>query len=326
MILADKIIRLRKKNGWTQEEFAEKMKVSRQAVSKWEGAQTIPDLEKILTMSSLFGVTTDYLLKDEMEHEEFTVDDENTSGVRTITMKDANEFLELRRDASVKIAVGTFLCIIASIPLLILGAASEMPEYNISENFAVGAGVSILLVIVAVAVILFVLSGFKSAPYEFIDKEPFETVYGVEGMVKERQKEFRNTYIKFNVIGTCICILSPVPLIMGAFLEKDFLIVCMLCITMFMAGTGVIFFITAGVRWAGMQKILQEGDYAPREKRNNSIKEAVGTIYWLIATAVYLIWSFVTNGWEYTWIVWVGAGVLYAPVICICNLINSKDK
>ena len=95
---------------------------------------------------------------------------------------------------------------------------------------------------------------------------------------------------------------------------------------MFVTGTGVIFFITAGVRWAGMQKILQEGDYAPREKRNNSIKEAVGTIYWLIATAVYLIWSFVTNEWEYTWIVWMGAGVLYAPVICICNLINSKDK
>ena len=46
MILADKIIRLRKKNGWSQEELAEKMQVSRQAVSKWEGAQTIPDLEK----------------------------------------------------------------------------------------------------------------------------------------------------------------------------------------------------------------------------------------------------------------------------------------
>jgi len=47
MILADKIIRLRKKNGWSQEELAEKMDVSRQAVSKWESAQTVPDLEKI---------------------------------------------------------------------------------------------------------------------------------------------------------------------------------------------------------------------------------------------------------------------------------------
>ena len=57
MILADKIIRLRKKNGWSQEELAEKMNVSRQAVSKWEAAQTTPDLEKILQLGNLFGVT-----------------------------------------------------------------------------------------------------------------------------------------------------------------------------------------------------------------------------------------------------------------------------
>ena len=55
MILADKIIRLRRKNGWSQEELADKLKVSRQAVSKWEGAQTIPDIERILAMSRLFG-------------------------------------------------------------------------------------------------------------------------------------------------------------------------------------------------------------------------------------------------------------------------------
>ena len=64
MILADKIILLRKRNGWSQEELAEKMNVSRQAVSKWESAQASPDLEKILQLSELFGVTTDYLLKD----------------------------------------------------------------------------------------------------------------------------------------------------------------------------------------------------------------------------------------------------------------------
>ena len=59
MILADKIIRLRKKNGWSQEELANKMNVSRQAVSKWEASQTTPDLEKILQLGNLFGVTTD---------------------------------------------------------------------------------------------------------------------------------------------------------------------------------------------------------------------------------------------------------------------------
>ena len=67
MILAEKIVQLRKKNGWSQEELAAQLNVSRQAVSKWEGAQSVPDLDRILQMSALFGVTTDYLLKDELE-------------------------------------------------------------------------------------------------------------------------------------------------------------------------------------------------------------------------------------------------------------------
>ena len=50
MILADKIIYLRKKCGWSQEELAEKMNVSRQSISKWEGAQSVPDLDKILKL------------------------------------------------------------------------------------------------------------------------------------------------------------------------------------------------------------------------------------------------------------------------------------
>ena len=70
MTLADKIIKLRKQHGWSQEDLADKMDVSRQAVSKWECAQTIPDIEKILQLSQLFNVSTDYLLKDTMPYDE----------------------------------------------------------------------------------------------------------------------------------------------------------------------------------------------------------------------------------------------------------------
>ena len=101
MILADKIIRLRKKNGWSQEELAEKMNVSRQAVSKWEVAQTTPDLEKILQLGNLFGVTTDYLLKDEIEDEEFT-DGVDETPIRKITLAEANDYIAQRKEASVK--------------------------------------------------------------------------------------------------------------------------------------------------------------------------------------------------------------------------------
>jgi len=69
MILADKIISLRKKLGWSQEQLAQELGVSRQSVSKWESSMSIPELDKIIMMSSLFGVSTDYLLKDELAEE-----------------------------------------------------------------------------------------------------------------------------------------------------------------------------------------------------------------------------------------------------------------
>lgn len=67
MKLSEKIVRLRKINGWSQEDLAEKINVSRQAVSRWEGAIAQPDAMNILQLSKVFGVTTDYLLNDEYE-------------------------------------------------------------------------------------------------------------------------------------------------------------------------------------------------------------------------------------------------------------------
>ena len=61
--LADRIQQLRREHGLSQEQLAEKLNVSRQAVSKWESAQAQPELDKIIALSELFCVTTDYLLK-----------------------------------------------------------------------------------------------------------------------------------------------------------------------------------------------------------------------------------------------------------------------
>ena len=75
MTFSDKLIALRKKAGWSQEELAERLNVSRQSVSKWESAQSMPDIDKIVQLSSLFSVTTDYLLKDGQAEPEYTEDD-----------------------------------------------------------------------------------------------------------------------------------------------------------------------------------------------------------------------------------------------------------
>ena len=62
MNISEKILKLRKEKGLSQEAFAEKLGVSRQSVSKWESSGALPDIDKIIAMSELFGVSTDYLL------------------------------------------------------------------------------------------------------------------------------------------------------------------------------------------------------------------------------------------------------------------------
>ena len=144
MILADKIIENRKKNGWSQEELAEKLGVSRQSVSKWEGAQAIPDMKKILQMADLFGVTTDYLLKDEIEdvstttpeYTDFTFQEETPAKV---SMEEANAFLAYNEKAASPISIGVMLCIISAVPLMVLmglARAGSLPFFGIYGNNA----------------------------------------------------------------------------------------------------------------------------------------------------------------------------------------------
>ncbi len=324
MILADKIVKMRKKNGWSQEELADKMNVSRQAVSKWESAQAIPDLEKILQLSTIFGVTTDYLIKDEIVDEEYSSDNDGL-GIRRVTLAEANEYIAQRRKASYRIALGVFLCIISPIVLFILGAASEEPSFNISENLACGIGFTVMLLIVSVAVGIFLSCGFKNAPYEFLEKEVFETEYGVVGMASEKEKEYRSIYIKYNIIGICLCVISPIALFIGALSEKDFFCVIMLAVMLVIAGIGVAILVTVGVYDAGIKKLLQKDEFSKENKSESKLKEAVASVYWMIAAAVYLGWSFVTEDWEITWVVWPIAGVLFGATMVICNIVQKKN-
>ena len=184
MILADKIIRLRKKNGWSQEDLADKMNVSRQAVSKWESAGAIPDLEKILQLSFLFGVTTDYLLKDEIEDEEFTNDASSEVTVKRISIEEVNAYIEQRRKAAWLIALATFLCIISPITLIVLSMVSELPSSIVTESTAGAVGLTVLFAFILCAVPIYIYCGFKNQAYEFLDKTvPFELEYGVKGLV-----------------------------------------------------------------------------------------------------------------------------------------------
>lgn len=328
MILADKIIRLRKKNGWSQEELANKMNVSRQAVSKWEGTQTIPDLEKILQLSALFGVTTDYLLKDEIEDEELTNDTSSDTNVKRISIEEANAYIEQRKKASWRIAFATFLCILSPITLIVLSILSEFPNAIVTEATAGVVGLTVLFAFILCAVPIYIYCGFKNQPYAFLDKNiPFELEYGVKGLVTEKKIAFRPTYIAYNIIATCLCIFSAVPIVILSFTENEVLVTVALTLLMVIVGIGVGMFIVVGTQNASMQKFLKEGKFTEKEKKRTSVKETVGFCYWGVFTAVYLAVSFLNNQWHLSWLIFAVGGVLFPVVMCICNLIaDNKNK
>lgn len=264
MILADKIILLRKKSGMSQEELAEKMGVSRQSVSKWEGAQSMPDISKILQLSEIFGVSTDYLLKEEIEEKEeipYMENEESESGIHKVSMEEASEYLNVKFKSAKPMALATFLCIISPVCLIILGAASEQTGFFLSEDAAGGIGVTILLAIIAVAIGIFIYIGNETECFEYMEKEAIETAYGVSGMVKKRQEQYKVTYTKGMITGTCICVLSAVPIFMSAsFTENDVIMAAMLGLTFFLAGIGVVCCVLVSTPWNAMQTLLQKGN------------------------------------------------------------------
>ena len=295
MILADKIVKLRKKNGWSQEELAEKMNVSRQAVSKWESSQTIPDLEKILQLSKFFGVTTDYLLKDELEDEELTNDTSSDATVKRISIEEANMYIEQRKKAAWHIALATFLCILSPIALIVLSILSELSNPIVSEITAGTVGLTILFGIVICAVPIYIYCGFKNQPYAFLDQNiPFELEYGVKGLVTEKKNAFRPTYIAYNIIATCLCIFSVIPLVILSFTENEILVAVALAFLMVIAGIGVGMFIVAGTQNASMQKLLKEGEFTEKEKKRTGIKEVVGFCYWGVSLHISSVLNLVS--------------------------------
>lgn len=329
MVLADKIVSLRKKAGWSQEELAEQLGVTRQSVSKWEGAQSVPDMDKVVMMSRLFGVSTDFLLKDELEEETpcAAAQDDDTP-LRRVSLTQASAYLALRKAAAPKIAIATALCITSPVTLILLAGMSEVQRFHISENAAAGIGLCVLLGLVALAVSIFLRTSTEAKEYRFLKEEPFETEYGVEGMVRQRQQEYKDTHTRLVTVGVVLCVLAAVPLFAAMCINgSDLLYIAAVCALLVLVAIGCLALVTAGVYQGAMEQLLEEGDYTRPQKKHHKLMGTVTMIYWLTATAVFLLYTYGPHGNgqpRYSWIIWAVAGVLYAAVMGIVRIISCS--
>ena len=331
MIIADKIMENRKKNGWSQEELAEKLGVSRQSVSKWESAQSVPDMKKILQLSEIFAVSTDYLLRDEIEEADtssqpvYDLDEEDA--VKSVSMEEANAFLKYNEKAASVISTGVMLCILSPVIMLLMGALAQVGKISMSVASAEIGGTVILLSMVTVAVAMFVMTGLNGKQFGYLSSSNIDTAYGVSGMVKEKRADYSPKHNRLLVIGIMLCVASAIPLLMTTMTEQsggsELTVMLGVIALLIMVAAGVKMIVLTCIRQGGYDKLLEEGDYTRMNKR---ISRYEG-IYWAIALAIYLAWSFITNRWELTWIVWPVAGVLFAVYREIIKaVIRSKSR
>lgn len=325
MILADKIINLRKKNGYSQEELASKLDVSRQSVSKWEGGQSIPDLDRIIMLSNLFGVSTDCLLKDEIELDDQKEQiDVNVPSRKKVTMEMANDYINKRYSNAKFIALGVLLCILSPITLILLGGLSEYHE-TISENMGCGIGIVVMLLMVSVAVGLFIFCSSKTKEYEFITEKVFDTEYGVTGLVNQKKKDYAPSYFKGNLIGVILCILSTIPLIVTAFMENDELVLISVAVLLGIVSIATFILVYVGCKNGALISLLQEGDYAKANKKRTPVLDSISGCYWILTTAVFLAWSLITQSWNITWVVWPIAALLYAAIFGVIHAVVTRN-
>ncbi|MDX9917965.1 MAG: helix-turn-helix transcriptional regulator [Gudongella sp.] len=320
MILADKILYHRKKLGLSQEELAEQLNVSRQSISKWEGAQSIPDMDKIIKLSDIFSVSIDYLLKDEIQEAEY-IDGKDIASLRRVSLEEANTFIEANKKHAKNIAIGVFLCIASPVLLILLNNFYENGFGPLNGDVASALGLVILITMVAAAIPIFIKSNNSMEPYAFLKEDSFEIEYGVESAVRKEKEIHRNDHIKNLSLGIVIIIVSIIPAIISEAL-KNFPIIYSIApaLLISMVAIGVHLVVKTSIYNSSFSIILQEGNYTPSKKKSNVIYGRIAGIYWLSTVTLYLAISFIFNKWDSSWVIWPIAGVLFGVISIIASI------
>lgn len=218
MRLGQKIAELRKKNNLSQEDLAEEMNVSRQAVSKWESNQSIPDIEKIVNLSEFFGVTTDYLLKSGNPSFEFKPKAIATEEKRPILSDDlVQKYLFAAKKSSRLYALAAALVVFS--PVCICFTASWV-SFLSSRDGQLSYTISIIgfaaaVITIAIAIGFLVYSFFNMREFKQLKEQNFDFIEEKKRLTSTIQ-EFHQTNDRYVILACVLGVLSIIcPMIDG---------------------------------------------------------------------------------------------------------------
>lgn len=334
-MLAEKIYQLRKAKNWSQEDLAAKIGVSRQSVSKWERGEALPDLERMISLSDVFGVSIDDLIRSnkitEDNQEEVQSQPKTTppqadqesplAALNEIDLASAHAYLQVKQVTSQSNAAACFLIIIGSGSFFSLQMmADELPSAFWLQIIAW----VILLASIAIASASFMQNQQLSEEYRWIETQPHQLGFQVQEILERDQKANREIWQKQTITGTSLCILSALPLVItSSILDDDLPIAISLIATIALISAGVYQLMRSSGLKKGYQTLLQGPQASNRlsqtsdddpEFKKDPILAQVQNIYWGLVLASYLTISFIFRAWAWSWILFVIAPFLFDVV------------
>ena len=161
MILSEKLFVLRKKAGMNQEELAERLDVSRQAISKWENGESFPEITKLKAIADIFSVTTDFLLddtKDEFMRAEFSENAERKTAFDRFSDKTEEIFGKLRIPLGIlSIVYGVYQIVIMGI--FFVNMIAPLPSAAVSVVTGAGLALGAGLILPLIKAVIFIIFG-----------------------------------------------------------------------------------------------------------------------------------------------------------------------
>ena len=267
-MLQDRISDLRRQAGWSQEELAERLDVSRQSVSKWESGASLPEVDKIIAMSRLFGVSTDYLLKDDADEEAPEArplePETDAHGLRILSEAELNRYLENRRACAPKIALGAAMCVACAAPLIALQSLVGGLFGLISANLVDALGVTLLMLLVAGAVWLFVTAGMRMSQYKYVGNTSFALSAPSRRSILEQKRAFTPEYKQSVAHGVMLFVLSAVPITATAILGIESLYMVGVAALLAIVATGVYLIVRDGMIMGSFDRVLRRAERSLR--------------------------------------------------------------
>lgn len=244
---------------------------------------------------------------------------------RYVDREEAEAFIEMSKKTSIWVSFGVMLCILSPCALFYLGTLQDYSKNGISDGQIVLFGLIPLLLLVAIAVVMFCWNGMKMEKYEYMKKENFQLDAAFKEVLKQRQEQEKPKATLKLIIGILLCIFSVMPLlVVGAMFDDDLYAVYALIFLLVMVSVSIWFFIAGGSTMNSLKILLQEEEFSKERKKSQKLMDVIGGIYWPIATVIYLGWSFWTMDWGITWIVWPIAGILFGVIASICNIVQKN--